>query len=162
MKIYKISDDFFIENAKTCAFTGHRVLEKNFNDSNLRITIDYLLTQGYKYFLVGMALGFDTLCFDVLQEYKKNNKIKIVACIPCENQADKFNISQKKKYNEMLKLADYKVAIRKNYTETCMQLRNKFMIDNCSCVVAHIKRNYGGTAKTVDYAIQQQKKIYYV
>ena len=67
-----------IEKDKTCCFTGHRVLKKDINVDNVDKVIQNLIDKGINTFLVGMALGFDLLCFERLL-LKKDQNIKIVA-----------------------------------------------------------------------------------
>ena len=81
-----------------CCFTGHRVLKKDFSDEKVSEVIDKLINNGYKTFLVGMAIGFDTEAFKVLLEIKKDIPLKIIACIPCLNQQARFNLKQKEEY----------------------------------------------------------------
>ena len=76
----------------TVALSGHRVLAKNFDVSALGRALDELLRQGAECFLCGMALGFDLLCGELLAERKAAGAaFKLVACIPCADQAEKFS-----------------------------------------------------------------------
>ncbi len=154
--------DFLIEKAKACAVTGHRILKKEFNTDNLKITVEHLIKNGYTQFLIGMALGFDTVCFNFLEQVRKTFDIKIIACIPCKSQSEKFTLAQKREYERMLSVSDMKVLVSEEYTPTCMQKRNRFMVDNASCLIAHLNRDYGGTASTVKYAEKENIKVYYV
>lgn len=138
--------------ARSVALTGHRVLEKTFDKKKIEDIFNKLIEKGFDTFLVGMALGFDTVCFHILEEIRKQKSIKIIACIPCLTQAERFNLSQKKEYDKMVQSADEKVVLSKEYTRTCMQKRNEFMVDNCSVLVSYLKRDFGGTKNTVDYA----------
>lgn len=148
---------------KAVCFTGHRILEEDFSELGLKETIFHFLETGYKYFLVGMALGFDTKCFLILREFKKiYNDIKIIACIPCENQAERFSEKDKDLYYEMIDSADEKVVLSKSYYNGCMHKRNQFMVDNSSVVIAYLNKNSGGTYSTVKYAQKCQKEIYYI
>ena len=52
----------------------------------------------------------------------------------------------------MLSLADEKIILQEKYDKYCMINRNKFMVDNCSALVAYLRKNTGGTAYTVNYA----------
>lgn len=153
---------FLINPARTCAFTGHRTLYDDFNGETVKKEIEKLLNDGFNTFLVGMAIGFDTECFKILLNLKKENDIKIVACIPCENQAAKFNAAQKKEYFSLIALADEIVIVSKEYTPICMKKRNEFMVNNSSVLIAYLKRDYGGTRQTVKVAEKQGKKIIFV
>ena len=151
--------EFDIE--KAVAFTGHRQVDKNFDYIWFENFLRKGIEKGYDHFFIGMALGFDTICFKTLEKLKKTYPhIKIVACIPCKEQDKKFTFEQKKVYKKMLDNADYRVLISENYTPYCMQERNAFMVDNSSLVIAYLQRNYGGTANTVNYAIKKGKRVY--
>lgn len=152
--------ELFINRARCCAVTGHRVLQKNFDKDKLKLVFLKLIDAGYDTFLIGMALGFDTLCFNILEELRKEKKIKIIACVPCKNQDYKFNITQEKEYRRMLSQADDAVYIEEEYSSKCMQKRNEYMVDNSSCLIAYLKRNFGGTANTVKYA--EKKGVYII
>lgn len=151
--------EIFINKAKTCAVTGHRTLQKDFNVKRLKEIFIKLIGVGYDTFLIGMAIGFDSECFRELEKLRKDNQIRLIACIPCEGQSYKFSEEQKKEYDRMVKSADERIVISKNYTAYCMMKRNRFMVDNSSCVVAYIKRDYGGTYSTVNYAIKNNVPI---
>lgn len=154
-----IEKDFLINPARAVAITGHRVIYPDFDIENLEITFYKLIEKGFNIFLVGMALGFDTICFQTLEKIRENKDIKIVACIPCLSQPEKFNSEQKKEYYRMVSVADKKVVLSNEYTSSCMQKRNQFMVDNSSLVLAYIKRDFGGTANTIRYAKKQNKNI---
>ncbi len=140
----------------TLAVTGHRTLNLDFSKKRLKEKFIEYIEEGFDTFLIGMALGFDTVCFQTLEKLKKDYpKIKLVACVPCINQAERFSMLQKIEYKRMLSVADTVVYVGKEYTNTCMQKRNMYMVDNASLVFAYIKREFGGTANTVRYAEKQ-------
>lgn len=145
--------EIFINKARAVAITGHRNLKSDFDKDKLKELLTKIVDKDFNVFLIGMALGFDTVCFQTLEEIKKEKKeVKIIACIPCENQDYKFTVKQKQEYDRMLSVADEKIVLSKEYTSTCMQERNRFMVNNASCVFAYIYRDFGGTASTVKYA----------
>lgn len=156
-------NECLINKARTCAVTGHRVLPKNVDVERLNLIFNKLIEGGFDTFLIGMAIGFDTLCFQTLEKIKKEKKdIKIIACIPCENQFDRFTDLQKKEWERMVLSSDGKVVLSKNYNSRCMQKRNQFMVDNCSVLVAYLRRDYGGTKKTVEYAKNNDVCVIYL
>ena len=58
-----------------CCFTGHRIIKKNIIPlikQNIAIEIRKLITQGVTYFIVGGALGFDTLAAQTVLDLKKD------------------------------------------------------------------------------------------
>ena len=143
----------FDENRKrSVCITGHRTLEKDITKEYVEEWLNKAIDKNFDTFYVGMALGFDTLCFQVLEKIRKKRKIKIIACIPCPSQPVKFSFFQKLEYYRMIKSADEKVVLSETYTPYCMQKRNQYMVDHSSAVLAYLRRNYGGTANTVNYA----------
>ena len=146
---------------KAVAVTGHRIV-KDLDKKNLKNIFRELIEKEYNVFHVGMALGFDIICFKTLLELKAQYNIKIIACIPCENQDSLWSEKQKKEYRNLLNFADEKVILSKEYTSSCMQKRNEYMVDNSMVIVAYLKRNSGGTYNTVKYAVEKQKEIIYV
>ena len=145
---------------KTLAVTGHRTLNLDFSKNKLKERFIEFIEQGFDTFLIGMAIGFDTVCFQTLEKLKKNYpNIKLIACVPCENQSERFSMLQKIEYKRMISVADQVIVLSKKYTNDCMQKRNMFMVDNASLLFAYLKRTYGGTANTVRYAERKGVKI---
>ena len=147
--------EILINPARTCAFTGHRVMENGFKTDDLKDKIIKLIGIGYDTFLVGMAVGFDTLVFNILEEIRKNKNIRIIACVPCLSQPLKFNEKQKIEYDRIMKSADERIFVGIEYTKTCMKKRNEFMVDNASCLIAYVRRDFGGSVSTVKYAVNK-------
>lgn len=148
--------EIFINKLKTCAVSGHRKIEKIDLLKLEEVFFNVIRERKINTFLIGMAVGFDTICFRILEKIRKTENIRIVACIPCLNQDRNFSEKQKKEYKEILEKVDEKILISENYTPYCMSKRNKFMVDNCSFLVYYLKENKGGTKNTVEYAKKQQ------
>ncbi len=151
--------NFEIIKEKTCAVTGHRDIDKNFDREILRIIFLKLIEEGYDCFLIGMALGFDTMCFQILEKIREKKDIKIIAVIPCLTQDYKFSVEDKKEYQRMIKSSNQKIILSKDYTPYCMTKRNMFMVDNCSLLISYLRRESGGTFKTVKYAESKNVEI---
>ncbi len=147
--------EIMINPAKTCAFTGHRIVSKDLNIDELKSKIESLIDIGYDTFLVGMAIGFDIIAFSVLEGIRKEKNIKIIACVPCINQSAKFTTAQKETYDKALLSADEIIYTGKYYTDKCMQKRNEFMVKNSSCLISYVRRSFGGSVNTVKYAIKK-------
>ena len=147
---------------KTCAVTGHRVVSKKLDPKEVENSLYKVINDGFDTFLCGMALGFDTLCFNILCRLKKDNPIKIIACVPCDSQDTFFTKKQKAEYKKMLDNADEVIYVSKTYFDGCMQVRNQFMVDNASKLIAYLNAGYGGTYNTVKYAIDRGVSVEYV
>ena len=149
----------------SCAFTGHRSLESDFSYTAFKKLLKKLISNGVRIFYVGMAMGFDMLAAEeVLNLKKKGKDVKLIACIPCENQQKYYSPEDQERYLEILEKADEKVYVSKSYTFWCMQKRNEYMVDRCDVLIAYINRETGGTANTVRYAKRKypEKEIIYV
>ena len=141
-----------VDKEKTCAVTGHRDLSFGIDVNLTEKVLIGAIEAGYDTFMVGMALGFDFLCFKILEKLRRERKIKIIACVPCRGQANKFPEPQKEEYVRMLSVSDEVVVLSEEYTKFCMQRRNIYMVDNSSLVIAYLKKDKGGTFNTVKYA----------
>ena len=75
-----------IDKRFAVAVTGHRTVGIDLEKDQLKREFYNLIEKGYNTFLIGMAVGFDTICFNVLLDIKKMKDVKIVACVPCRGQ----------------------------------------------------------------------------
>lgn len=151
-----------IDKSKALAVTGHRVVYNDLDVEKLTEVFNQAVENGYRYFLIGMAIGFDSLCFKILERIKNSNPekgIKLIACVPCKEQDAKFTEKQKEEYSLMLANADHIEYISLSYNKWCMQKRNRFLVDNSSVLVSYLRKNTGGTYYTVNYAKTTDIKI---
>ena len=146
----------------TCCFSGHRILPKDFDVQELEKAVYNAINDGFSIFLTGMALGFDSVCFKVLEKIRKENDIKIKACVPCRDQERFFTVKNKREYYEMLSSADEVVILADEYFEGCMQARNEYMVDNSERLICFLRSNHGGTYSTIKYAVSKGLEIVYI
>ena len=151
--------DLIIDKKTACCVTGHRTLYADFDRKLTEDILMNLIGRGFETFLVGMAVGFDTECFKILEKLREKEKIKIIACVPCPNQADKMGVNRKTEYMRMLKSADRVTVLSECYTKWCMQKRNVYMVDHSSVAVCYLRKNSGGTLNTVKYAEKKGLEI---
>ena len=143
---------------KACAFTGHRALDEYFSARNLRKEIKNAVIKGVEIFYCGMAMGFDLLAGEeVVKLKKKEDKIQLIACIPCYQQEKNFSEVDKKRYSKLLKKADEIVFVSENYFKGCMQKRDRYMADKADMLITYCKKKKGGTAYTVSYFQKKYK-----
>ena len=152
-----------IIKSKTCSFTGHRIIENTAMPTlmvNLRETCEELILQGYDTFISGGARGFDLLSAETILSLKKiHPHIRLVMALPCRNQTQGWGNADKERYDNILALADSLEYVSENYFTGCMQIRNRFMINNSSVCVAYLKNIGSGTYKTVLYAKETEVKV---
>ena len=149
---------------KRCCFTGHRP-EKLFleNDgietvekeikSRLRIAVRDAVEDGLTTFITGMARGLDLWAADVVLEEKENNPdIKLICAVPFEGFEKRWNIKEQMHYQAVLEKADFVKIVCEHYTKSCFQVRNVYMVDRVSRVIAAFNGTPGGTRNTIMYA----------
>lgn len=146
---------------KRACVTGHRAMSAF--PAGLSETLRSVVLDGYTEFLVGMALGFDQYCYEELLRMKREfPQLRIVACIPCGDQAARFTRAQKARYDRLCAAADERIVLYPSYVEGCMQERNRYMVDHSDLVVAYLRYAGGGTYYTVKYAVERGKEILYL
>ncbi len=133
-----------------CVFTGHRILEEDFDVEKTREEIKKLIENGTRSFLNGMAIGFDLTTAELLLDLKKEYPfIKLIACIPCRGQEKYYSKENKTRYQSVLSRADEIVFLSDGYYQGCMQVRDKYMAERADRMLAYCKKKEGGTAYTV-------------
>lgn len=108
----------------------------------------------------GMAQGVDTIWAIIAIKLG----IRLVAAIPCYNQCMKWPPISQNLYRTILKSVakEDKYFLSERYTNTCMDDRNKWMVNNCDLLVAVWDGTSGGTANCIHYAQQVGKEIKYI
>ena len=143
---------------KTACFTGHRKIaieQRKIVAERLKNTVESLISEGYRYFGTGGALGFDTLAAQCILYLKKQYPyIKLILVLPCKTQTRDWKSEDIAIYERIKAQADKVVYTSKEYTRDCMFRRNRHLVDNSSICIAYLTKNKGGTAYTVNYAIR--------
>lgn len=135
---------------KICVFTGHRDLGRDFSEKLLKQAIKASLDKGYYTFLNGMAIGFDMRAAEILLSLKRTYpQIKLIACIPCENQEKYFSLTDKKRYYKLLEKVDEKIILSEHYYTGCMQVRDRYMVKHATMMIAYCHKTTGGAAYTM-------------
>ncbi len=156
----------------TCAFTGHRPSKlPEFGAEHLPLMqqlkqviyneIYSAITVGYDTFITGMAMGFDIIAGETVLAFKvMYPEIKLYAAVPFESQQLKFPLIWKRRYDNLLRACDGFELLSKSYYKGCFGDRNKFMVDNCSRIIAYLDASESsGTRSTVRYAKSQGVEV---
>lgn len=134
------------------AFTGHRSYGGE-ADEALKIKLRELYASGYRNFLCGMAVGFDLAAAEAVCELRQTHQgVQLVAVVPFVGQEMRFAEAQKKRYRMLLSRADQTVVISDGYYEGCLAVRNNYMVDRASVVLAWYDGSRGGTCQAVQRA----------
>lgn len=160
-----------IDTSKTVCFTGHRPdklggfdpnnsLAKKVKES-LQFSIIKCIENGYDTFISGGALGVDQWAAEIVISLKvKYPHIKLIIARPFPSQDKVWNPQSKKVFQEICSKADSVVDVSPDpYTAWKMQVRNDYMINNSSLVIAVYDGSEGGTGNAVKSAIKKNKTI---
>ena len=149
-----------MENEKRlhrCCFTGHRPEKLNISEKEikkrLQEAIQDAVQSGFTTFISGMARGIDMWAAEIVtEERKKNPSIKLICTPPFEGFENSWSFLDKLQYHKILKKADYTRFICERYSRNCFQIRNCYMVDRSSLVIAAYNGTPGGTRNTIKYA----------
>ena len=145
---------------KSCAFTGHRNLEKHITKESLQKEIEKLVKEGIDTFYCGLALGFDMLCAEATVALKESYPyIRLIGCVPCEGQEKYFTKADKERYTFLRSSCDEVVVLFERYNPWCFHKRNDYMCERADMALAYLKTDKGGTAYTVRAFERAGKKI---
>ena len=75
------------------------------------------------------------------------------AAIPCPTQADAWPADQRERYERLVATCDFETVVSSKYTSSCMQRRDRYMVDHASLLIAVFDGSPGGTQYTVQYAM---------
>ncbi len=160
----------FIVREQTCCFTGHRILAVGHREA-LTAEVDRVIRDlyraGYRYFMAGGALGFDTLAeVEVLRAARFDEAVRLILVLPCRDQTARWEgmpgyVEHLRRYQRILGMADHVVYMNDFYTATCMRERNQYMIDHSSvCVAYYNGMAKSGTGQTYRMAVAGGLEIY--
>lgn len=145
----------------TAFFTGHRFLpsdETELISDRLFYCIDTAYMQGYRRFICGCALGFDTLAaFQTLRLKQVYPDVILSLAIPCKTQPDRWTDRDQAIYRQILEQADEKIILSPAYYQGAMLTRNRYMADRSSLCICYLRHMRGGTASTVRYALTRDR-----
>ena len=159
----------------TVCFTGHRPqnLPCGFNEEHpdcikiksqlRRLIVGVIKKKNVTKFISGMAIGVDVWSAEIVLDLKDDYpNITLEAAIPCRTQAASWNVKSKENYDYLLSLCDEVTVLQEQYTHDCMMKRNRYMVDQSDYIIAAWNGKPSGTGKTIRYAVDCGKPVYYV
>ena len=156
----------------SCAFTGHRPakLPWGYREEDprclalkrrIRDAVESAYEEGYCHFLCGMAQGCDLyFCEIVLALRVKHPEVTLEAAVPCPTQADAWPEAERDRYRELVARCDMETMVSDTYSSTCMQRRDRYMVDHAMLLIAAFDGTAGGTRYTVEYALRRGIEIF--
>lgn len=152
---------------ESCCFTGHRPgkLPWRYNEQDPRCldlkrriadAVETAYEQGFRHFLCGMAQGCDLyFCESVLALRKRFSDVTVEAAIPCPTQPDSWPADQRERYRRLVAACDFETVVSSVYSSSCMQRRDRYMVDHAALLIAAFDGSAGGTRYTVEYAMRR-------
>lgn len=98
--------------------------------------------------VLGMALGWDTACAIACVSLG----VPFIAAIPFRGQEQRWPDHASLRYHKLLSASAELVVVSSVATIEAMSARNRWMVDNCSHLVALWNGTPGGTKNCVQYA----------
>lgn len=154
-----------INTPTTLCFTGHRTgkLPKTTEalealNQALYQAIDKAVGQGVDPFLIGACYGFDLMAAMCVGERSRvikptdPDKIKLIAVVPFEGQANRWKAQDRALYFKLLPLCDEVITLNTRYKNGCYYDRNRWLVDNSSQMICYYDGSKSGTGYTVAYA----------
>lgn len=150
---------------KSLCFSGHKSeklpqskeglerLQKRLNEE-----IDKAIEDGVNKFYFGACYGFDLMCAnEILRRkkvinFKKPKFIKLIAVIPYEEQAIRWNEENRELYYNILGKCDDVITLNTKYKQGCYYKRNRYMVDRTSRLICYYNGGGGITGYIVNYA----------
>jgi uncharacterized phage-like protein YoqJ len=144
----------------TVAFSGHRTYRGEVEEE-LCVLIGRLYDEGYRRFLCGMAWGFDLAAGEAVAELKRRKMdVALVAVVPYDGFRGLFHGEDGEQYDRVVAVADEVVVVSECEPKLAFRMRNNFLVDNASVVVAWFNgMGRGGTAYTVKRARKRGVKV---
>lgn len=144
-----------------CCFTGHRPEKLGVSEARakalLKSAIQQAISEGYVTFLSGMARGIDLWAAEiVIEEREKNDNIHLVCVSPFNGFEMRWSEHDKTTYHSIMEQADLVKYISQHYYKACFQVRNEWMVDRVSRVIAAYNGTKGGTKNTIEYANRKE------
>lgn len=154
-----------------CCFTGYRPeklpalgdeRDKHIIDLKVQLYEAVLLAadEGYRYFLCGMARGFDIFAAETVLALKSHVPfMQLIAAVPYYGQERAWSTDWQVRYHHILDQTDRIVYISQVYYKGCQMARNKYLVDHSSKIIAYFDGRPGGTAFTYRYACKKQLSV---
>jgi uncharacterized phage-like protein YoqJ len=107
--------------------------------------------------LTGMALGVDQWVAEICVTHH----IPFIAVIPFEGFSSKWPEESRRQFDYLCSRAESVrlVTATREYRPGLLQTRNKWIVDNCTEMLAVYNGSAGGTANCVEYATRRGKNI---
>lgn len=145
---------------QTCCFTGHRTIPAGQLEeitARTEAKVRELISEGHRCFVVGGAIGYDTLAAELLFHLRdvEHMGIRVILAYPFDGYTSGWNEEQKATYARLLPLYDERICVASTASRGAYLQRDRYMVDASSMCIAYCTRQTGGTAYTIRYATKK-------
>ena len=145
---------------KTCCVTGHREIPADklvYAETELRKAVVAAASDGYTRFINGGAAGADLLFAAIVAELKAQGyPLFLETALPYAGRQKSKDLE----FQKMLADCDEVKYFSERYNRGCYFVRNRYMVDESSRVIAvYDGRDSGGTVFTMQYAHKKGKAV---
>ena len=145
---------------QTCCFTGHRNVPVDKQKEIVARTgakVRERISEGYQCFVVGGAVGYDTLAAELLFRLRDGEHldIRVTLAYPFDGYMDRWSEEQKATYERLLPLYDERICVAAAASRGAYLQRDRYMVDASSACIAYCTRQTGGTTYTIRYAAKK-------
>ena len=154
-------------NLNACCFTGHRPDKLRRSEAkvaeDLRQAIRQAVTDGYLTFITGMAPGVDIVAGEIVLKLRNAfPSLRLIAAIPYHGFEKRWDDEWKARFTKLLENADEAHYIALHCFKGVSQVRNMWMVDRSSRVIAVYNGEKGGTKNTINYARRKNVPVVYI
>lgn len=143
-----------------CCFTGHRPEKLNRPEREIKLELKKeicrALEDNFTVFITGMARGVDIWAAEIVLQLRKDGvPVRLICACPYPGFERNWSSSWQARYTAILRTADLVRFISPCYSSRCFQVRNEWMVNHSSKVIAVFNGQPSGTKNTIEYAQQQ-------
>jgi len=138
-------------------FTGHRPEKLTQSEwlikKDLENEIRQAIADGKNVFITGMARGVDIWAAEIVLKLRDAGQpIRLMCACPYDGFEQGWRNEWQEQYQAILAASDFVKYVCPSYNRACFQIRNEWMVNHASRVIAVFNGEKSGTKNTIDYA----------
>ncbi len=147
-----------------CCFTGHRPEKLGVTQAVLwpvlEAAIIKAINDGIRIFITGMSRGVDLWAAQIVcQQKQRHSDIHLICAIPFKDIELRWSAAWRETFYKVLEYADYIKVFSPEFSYASYDIRNRWMVDHSSHIIAVYNGSRGGTYNTLQYALRKQIEI---
>lgn len=122
-------------------FTGHRPEKITRSEKaikkDLEIEIRKAIADGLNVFITGMARGVDIWAAQIVLKLRdEGSEVRLICACPYEGFESGWSQKWQRQYKKILESADFVKYVCADYSLSCFQVRNEWMVNHAAKVIA--------------------------